>query len=368
MTIRTAPVFIFGGRMFIAQGWIVVARRRVAIVCGRMAVQSGAMVMAPGRMNIRRRNIVIRRGAMDVFPGFFLIFSSHVLVGRSEWQSLAGFSPADVGWRWPGVAIAHGASGECRCTARQASGHHSRKECGMSRNFLPSADAQLLAWSVNFNTLIVATPTAFGLTAAQATAYTGRHDAYASAYQTAFDPNTRTGPAIEAKDLAKKALDAEARELVRIVQAFPSLTDDQRRSLKITVRKSRTPTPAPSVRPGMDLISVSMRTVTVHIHDSASIAKRGKPAGALGAKVYTFVGSDYPSDPTLWDYQGDTTRAKHEITFPDSVPSGAQVWVCAAWYNRKGETGPASVPITTNVQGGGSNSSSMNTQSVKIAA
>jgi hypothetical protein len=34
--------------------------------------------------------------------------------------------------------------------------------------FLPNTDARLLAWSLNFNTLITATPTAYGLTTAQA--------------------------------------------------------------------------------------------------------------------------------------------------------------------------------------------------------
>ena len=58
----------------------------------------------------------------------------------------------------------------------------------MPRDFIPPRDAELLTWSVNFKTLIVATPTAYGLTAPQATAYGTKHDAYASAFQTASDP------------------------------------------------------------------------------------------------------------------------------------------------------------------------------------
>jgi hypothetical protein len=40
-------------------------------------------------------------------------------------------------------------------------------------SFLPGREASLITWSNNFNTLISATPTAFGLTAAQATSFAG---------------------------------------------------------------------------------------------------------------------------------------------------------------------------------------------------
>lgn len=238
-----------------------------------------------------------------------------------------------------------------------------------NRGFLPQTDAALLAWSVNFKTLITATPTAFGLVAAQATAYGALHDTFAAAYQVAKDPDTRTKPNVAAKDAARAALKDDARLLAKLVEGTASVTDAQKYSLGLNVRKQPTPVPAPTTRPGVDLVSAIGRTVTIHIHDSASSSKRGKPAGATAAWVYTFVGAEYPSDPTLWDFQGATTKAKYEITFANDLPGGTQVWVCAAWINGKQEAGPASVPITTNLQGGGASAANkMNTQSVKIAA
>jgi len=222
----------------------------------------------------------------------------------------------------------------------------------MPRSFLPSSDAQLLAWSSNFNTLINAKSANFGISQAQAQAYTAKHTAFATAYQTAYDPNTRTPPNITIKDEAKNQLDAMARELVRIIQSFPTLTDDQRRELKITVRKSRTPQPPPTERPAVNIVSVTGRTVTIRIRDTAESSKRGKPAGVLGASVYSYVGTTYPTDPTAWSFDGTTTKTTHAIVFADSVANGAQIWVCATWFNRKTETGPISIPVTTNVQGG----------------
>ena len=79
--------------------------------------------------------------------------------------------------------------------------------------------------------------------------------------------------------------------------------------------------------------------------------------------MYSFVGMDYPSDPTAWNFEGSTTKPKFDIVFPNTVAGGTQVWVCAAWSNAKQQTGPVSVPITTNLQGGG-----MSAPAMKIGA
>ncbi len=121
----------------------------------------------------------------------------------------------------------------------------------------------------------------------------------------------------------------------------------------LNVRKSPTRYPAPTARPGMDIISVVGRTIELSIHDSASSIKRGKPVGSVQALVYYFAGEDYPSDPNGWQFAGPSTKAKFSFTVPDSVPGGTRIWLCAAWTNRSGEPGPTNVPISTNIQGGG---------------
>ena len=116
----------------------------------------------------------------------------------------------------------------------------------MATHFIPSREADLVTWSTNFNTLIVATPTAFGLVAGQATTYTGLHTAFVDAYQAAKDPGTRTPASIVTKNDARRALVANARLLARIIQATPSVTDTQRAELGLSVRGE----PAPVGNPG----------------------------------------------------------------------------------------------------------------------
>jgi len=232
-----------------------------------------------------------------------------------------------------------------------------------NRGFLPQTDPALLSWSVNFSTLITAMPTAYGLTALQAASYQAVHDIFAEKYQISQDPSTRTRPAIAAKDQARFNLKYQARLLAKLVEGTASVTDAQKYSLGLNVRAMPSPIPVPGMRPGTDIVSVAGRTVRMHIHDSASSNKRGKPAGVALAWVYSYVGETYPSDPTEWNFEGATTRANFAIVFPNTVAGGTQVWVCAAWVNAKQQAGPTSIPVTTNLQGGGSSSSTM-----KIAA
>ena len=39
-------------------------------------------------------------------------------------------------------------------------------------------------------------------------------------------------------------------------------------------------------------------------HSGADSTTRRKPGGTTGAFVYSFVGDDYPSDPTTWQFEG----------------------------------------------------------------
>ena len=221
---------------------------------------------------------------------------------------------------------------------------------------IPLKDSLLVPWSNNFDTRITASPITFGLTAAQASAYDALHDPFVAAYNAMMDARangTRSESLTAATKSAKAALLEYARELYAFVAANNSVSQANKVLLGIHQRAVPGPIPRPGVRPGMDILSVNGRTVGVHIHDSASSTKRGKPAGSVAAWVYSFVGAEYPSDPTLWSFEGSATKPKFEITFPSTVAGGTQIWVCAAWINSKQEAGPLSVPLTTTLQGGG---------------
>jgi len=219
-------------------------------------------------------------------------------------------------------------------------------------DFLPSKDALLLSWSANFSTKITATPTAYGLVAAQATAYAALNTTYSTTYATAINPATRTKGTILAKNDARIPLRASARNLARIIQAFPTLTNTQRADLGITVRDV-TPSPInpPTESPVMEVVSANGRALTLKLR-SVDSERRGKPPGVHGASLFSYVGATPPADISAWKFEGSTTRTSFVMEFAPTVPAGSQVWLTAFWFNPRSESGPACMPISAFIAGG----------------
>jgi hypothetical protein len=221
-----------------------------------------------------------------------------------------------------------------------------------STSFLPNKDAALLAWSLNFSAKITATPTAYGLTAPQATAYATLHTNYATALA-ACDPGERSKSLVAAKNAARAALKSSARLLALLVQGTASVTDAQKLELGLTVRAMPSPIPPPAYAPALDVVSVSGRTVRIRLHDSTDAARRGKPAGVNGATVLSFVGTTPPDGVDGgWKFEGNTGRTIVDVVFPETVAAGAKVWLAAFWFNGSKQSGPICAPVGTNVQFG----------------
>jgi hypothetical protein len=219
-------------------------------------------------------------------------------------------------------------------------------------SFIPTREASLVTWMANFGSKITSTPTAFGLTAAQATAFGALNTAFVAAYTTAKDPLTRSPANIQAKKTAKVALIANARLLAGIVQKFPAITNAQRSELGLTVHNSPSPVPPPAFAPGVDVVSVTLNTVRLRLHDTVNPSRRGKPAGVSGASIFSFVGAVAPTEESGWKFEGNASRTVVDVTFTGATAPGAKVWFTAFWFNAKKQSGPASAPVGTNIAGG----------------
>lgn len=219
--------------------------------------------------------------------------------------------------------------------------------------YLPTSDNGLLDWALNFATLIVASPTTYGLEAEQAGGYQAQAQFFESALQAAIEPSTRTPVTVQAKNDAKTQLVELSRGLAMIVTNHPGVTNEQRVALGLTVRdREPSPVPPPSGSPDIDVLLVTGRTVTVRLHDASTPGRR-KPANVAGAAVFSFVGETAPADPAVWTFQGNTTRTRFDVSFPADVPAGAKVWITAFWFNRRMQSGPGTPPVSTNLQYGG---------------
>lgn len=217
---------------------------------------------------------------------------------------------------------------------------------------VPTKDSSLLNWSTNFNTRCVASPVTFGLTAGQMTIYTPLHNTFVSAYNAANIVGSRSKSLVSAKNDAKAALLLDARALYALVAANTTVSAANKDLINVAVRRHPAPQPVPSVSPALDIVSVMGKTIKIRLHDAAIPSHRGKPAGVKGASVFSFVGTEAPTDPAEWKFEGNTTVTTVDIVFPTTVAAGAQVWLTASWFNERAQAGPTCAAVGANLQYG----------------
>jgi hypothetical protein len=222
----------------------------------------------------------------------------------------------------------------------------------MAKDFLPSKNAELLAWATAFGQKITATPTAFGLVAAQATGFNSLLATFSAALAEATDPATRTRGKIQALNAARTPLKAQARALARIINAFPAITNEQRVDLGLNPRTGIiNHSEAPEECPVLEVVGANGRILKVRLH-AVDSNRRGRPEGVESATVMSFVGSAIPADISQWKFEGSTTRTTFDVEFPATVPAGSQVWLTAFWSSPRAQSGPACQPVAAYLAGG----------------
>lgn len=221
----------------------------------------------------------------------------------------------------------------------------------MVRNFYLRKQADAVAGSANFASMIETDFADYGLTSAQSVTFQGLNTALQDSYTTAMEPMTRTPVAIEAKDEALKDMRDNAILLARIIYATSTVTDAQLVALGLLPRPVPAPRPATTTAPVVEVMLVNGRLVKVRIRAVDADGSR-KPIGSAGAQVYSFVGPAAPTDPRQYHYEGLATRGTCEIQFPNDVASGATAWIAAGWVSQRGTPGIACTPVQVTIQGG----------------
>lgn len=222
-----------------------------------------------------------------------------------------------------------------------------------SKDFLPGREADLFNWAVAFSAQLTATPTAFGITAPQAAALVPLVSNFGDLIAECSNQSTRTPGKISAKLTARRALVSAIRPLVRIIQAFPALTLQQRRDLGINLRDNPgTPVNPPEEPPVVEVVKAVGHTLHVNVHAVGGGDRRAKPTGAQGCTLFTFVGPSPSGNPEAWTCQGQSTKTQFVVQIPPSVPAGSSVWLSAVWYSPRGVYTEMSNPIQAYIAGG----------------
>lgn len=210
----------------------------------------------------------------------------------------------------------------------------------MTTPYIPSTDSAFADWSLNFHTLTTATPTAYGLTAPQAAAYATLDDDYQAAYIAATDPSTRTPVTVAAKDTAKFAAVALARELAQIVKADPDTTDEQLTELGITVNKfPATPVPTPTTFPLLDFLAATPGQHKLQYRDSDTPTTKAKPPGAMQMEVWVTIDTAVAPTPSASGYVKGVTKSPFTVDY-EEADRGKIATIFGRWVTQTGKVGP----------------------------
>jgi hypothetical protein len=228
----------------------------------------------------------------------------------------------------------------------------------MGRDFYPYRESEIGPWATNLAARLLADPARYGVSEETAQAYALKCDAFIAAYQLAKKPGTRTAVTVEAKNIARKSLEAAARAVVRQIRARkPQVTATMRIELGLCPDDPgghRAKLPRPASAPVIEVRQVLGRRVSIQLCESAGEASYvRKPRGVYAATIFTCVGEHPPADIQQWRRRGFTTRARNTLVFDDaSLVPGTKIWITAYWQSPTAQPGPLSAPVYTHLQYG----------------
>jgi hypothetical protein len=212
----------------------------------------------------------------------------------------------------------------------------------MAAPYIPAKDADFDAWIQNFNTLLTANPTNYGLVAADATAVDAVTDPWVTAYPIAINPATRTSGTIATKDAARATAEATIRPYAIRIRNNPAVSDALKLGIGVTVPNvPPTPIPAPTVAPELGLLAAISLQQTLTFK-AVGAAGKAKPFGAVGVQIFRNVGTTEATDPEQCTYVGQYTKSPFRQTFL-AGDQGKKATYFARFVTRSGPEGVAQV-------------------------
>ena len=210
----------------------------------------------------------------------------------------------------------------------------------MATDAFPQTDTDLIAWSNTFIAYLTANGGALGIGGNESGVLVQKFNAFTTAYNAQVAATNAAKAATVTKNAAQDVYETSLRTIIGIIQANPNVTNQQRESLGITVRKTRTVIPAPTTRPGIiSITGTGSRTLEIAFGDvMGNEVRRGRPGGATGCQIYALVGT-IPASPEDCAFVDIDTRSPYEMTF-DADEAGKTAYIYLRWFNAKGEVGP----------------------------
>lgn len=215
--------------------------------------------------------------------------------------------------------------------------------------YIPTKDADLVTWGLNWATLLNGDPARYGVTSPEAALQQTNYDDFSAAYTLASDPTTRSPTTVAHKDGTKALFLADARALAAIVRANRGVTNDDKIALGLNIPDPvPTPIPQPTSVPNFTILGATPSLHTIQYKDSEIATGKAKPYGVIGAAVFRKISANDPGnfDDANPEFLGVYSKSPMAISIPNGV-RGQTAYYWAQWITRgtlasqgKGLVGP----------------------------
>ncbi|RRJ99165.1 hypothetical protein Ga0100230_013120 [Opitutaceae bacterium TAV3] len=211
----------------------------------------------------------------------------------------------------------------------------------MKHDYIPPSDAAFNDWVRFLYAYAAGNAARLGVKPADLTALSPLVNNWGDSYETALNPASRTPAAVAAKNTARKALEAAARDFVKanLSTGNKAVTDADRENMGLTIPKTtHTPAPVPVTSPRVRILMPEIRRLLLEFYDEAHPGG-GKPSMVHGAEVIYSILDAPPVSLAQLIRTAFDTRSPLTLDFDESE-RGKTVYFCLRWENTRGEKGP----------------------------
>ncbi len=216
-------------------------------------------------------------------------------------------------------------------------------------DYLPTQDAELVAWLTNFVTYANANLVPLGLVAGDMTPITSNQTTFNTTFNANIAAQNAAQSAKAAKDTARTNLETAVRTVVRKIQGTSTVTNAQRQSLGISERGTpRTPVGVPTSRPILSIDTSQRLQHTIAFMDETTPTSKAKPDGVMGCEIWAALVDPTGHNPPEFHYLALDTKTPYLAHF-DGSDGGKTAQYMARWANTKGEQGPWSEVVSATI-------------------
>jgi hypothetical protein len=216
-------------------------------------------------------------------------------------------------------------------------------------DYIPDIDSEFNNWAKSYKDYVKVNYAALGLTLINSTNLDTSFSKWSVDYSAYLTAQAAAEASTQLKINSKSSLTSMVREFTKQIQANPSVTNEQKAALGITVPKgTRTAAPIPTTRPMADVDNKQRLQHIIHFFDEGNQKTKAKPEGVSGCEIWCKVGGTAPLDASETKYLATDTKAPYVAHF-DGADGGKTAHYLLRWVNTRSEVGPWSETISVTI-------------------